>query len=201
MAYSDFKSLRQLKNQFGINDDYAKLFQNITPIEPSDYLKNDLEEALDIPSSFSEKAKSELIITPILKELRRKNKHFNFFSGYSFDVDISTGLNGFCDYLMSHVAKSIEIKAPVFCIVEAKNRTVEEGYAQAGAEMIAARKFNDGEGLPTPIIYGCVTNAEVWSFLKLEGNTLFIDEVRYYSTNENIAELLGVMLYIINQYD
>ena len=61
MAYSDFKSLRQLKNQFGVTDDYAKLFHNIIPVEPSDYLRNDLEEAQDIPSSFSEKQSLNLL--------------------------------------------------------------------------------------------------------------------------------------------
>ncbi len=38
---------------------------------------------------------------------------------------------------------SIDIKAPVFCVVEAKNRTVEEGLAQAGASMLAAALFNE----------------------------------------------------------
>jgi len=42
-------------------------------------------------------------------------------------------LYGFCDYLLSTHTQTLEINSAVFCIVEAKNRAVAEGFAQAGA--------------------------------------------------------------------
>ena len=66
---------------------------------------------------FSEKSKSEHIITPILKETFRQNiGRATYFSGYTFDVDTATNLNGICDYIFTRNAESIEIKAPIFCL-------------------------------------------------------------------------------------
>ena len=92
----------------------------------------------------------------------------------------------------------VEIEAPVFCLVESKNKTPDEGYGQCAAEMYAARIFNQQMGDPYETIYGVVTNAFEWVFLKLEGNTIYIDKERYF-INE-LSLLLGVMQHIINQY-
>ena len=52
-------------------------------------------------------------------------------------------------------------------------------------------------GEPREIIYGAVTNAYDWVFMKLEGNTVFIDKTRYYLND--LPKLLGILQYIINQ--
>ena len=95
MAYSDFTTIRQVEKQFGVRQIKKKVFTDIKENLPSPRLLEELEEAEDLPL-FSEKAKSELIIMPILKEIRRKNRTFNIFSGYSFDVDKAQSLNGIC---------------------------------------------------------------------------------------------------------
>ncbi len=82
-----------------------------------------------MPLYNSEKAKSELLIMPILKKIRRNNKFLNIFSGYNFEVNGSVGLNGFYDYLLSTDTQSLEVNSAVFCIVEAtggipQNRSV-----------------------------------------------------------------------------
>ena len=141
MAYSDFTTIRQVEKQFGVRQIRKQVFTDIKENLPSPRLLEELEEAEDLPL-FSEKAKSELIIMPILKEIRRKNRTFNIFSGYAFDVDKAQSLNGICDYILSSNLESIEIKSPIFCLVEAKNKTIEEGIGQAAAEMIAAKLFN-----------------------------------------------------------
>lgn len=201
MAYSDFTQVSQLEDKFGIEQKLTRLFKNVTPIEPSNILKNELQESFSLPL-LTEKAKSELLIAPIFKELRRYN-HFSisFYSGYLFDVQPENGLTGYCDYLFTTETQSIDIKAPVFCIVEAKNRSVEEGIAQAGASMIAAKIFNERKQRPTQAIFGCVTTAYEWIFLKLSGNTLEIDITQRYSLEEHsLPYLLGALQGIVQEF-
>ena len=82
--------------------------------------------------------------------------------------------------------------------MESKNKTPDEGFAQCAAEMYAARLFNKQTNEPIETIYGAVTNAYDWVFLKLEGDTIFIDKDRYYLNN--LENLLGVLQFIANQY-
>ena len=164
MAYSDF-TLSKLQRKFGIEYHRDNLFHlSMNKIMPSERLKMDVDEGLLMPV-FSEKAKSELLITPIFREIRRTNHNkFTFFSGFSFDVDTQKELNGICDFLLTRKPDAIEINDPVFCLVEAKNRTIEEGFGQCAAEMYAAFLFNKEFGTASPIVYGCVINAFEWVF-------------------------------------
>ena len=71
-----------------------KLFDQINPIEASDFLKSLLEKNL-LRNLRTEKAKSELIISPILNELEdRNNNLFGYYSGYNFDVDKAVAATG-----------------------------------------------------------------------------------------------------------
>ena len=198
MAYSDF-TVTKFEQRFNIRQTRAELFaQPIQAVQPSALLTETISSAERMPL-FSEKAKSEMLIAPILLEILRQNEfRFTIFSGFSFDIDPSTGLNGLCDFLLSTEPDSIEIKAPVFCIVEAKNRTIEEGIGQCAAEMYAARLFNAASEKPTPVVYGTVTNAYDWVFLRLEKQTLTVDRDRYYLGN--LPRLLGVLQTIIEYY-
>ena len=83
MAYSDFTTIRQVEKQFGVRQIRKQVFTDVKQTLPSPRLLEELQEAEDLPL-FSEKAKSELIIMPILKEIRRKNRTFNIFSPYFF---------------------------------------------------------------------------------------------------------------------
>lgn len=199
MAYSDFVSISELEDRFGIIQKRKNIFPNIAAILPSERLLMDLEDAEMVPIN-TEKAKSEHLIVPILKETLRRNRNFSYFSGFLFDVDKNSGLSGFCDYIFSTETDAIEIKSPVFCIIEAKNRSLEEGYAQAGAEMIATQIFNEKKGKPTPVVYGCVTNAFDWSFLELENQTLWIDTERYYLETNSLAHILGILQSIVTAF-
>ena len=159
MAYSDFTTLRQVEKAFNIRHTIASFLAHTTPELPTEKLRFDLQEAAEMPLHASEKAKSELLIMPVLREVRRQSGNFfNIFSGYQFEVNKDLGLTGICDYLFTTHPRTNRIKSPVFCAVEAKSRSVEEGIAQAGAEMIAARFFNERENTPTPVVFGCVTD-------------------------------------------
>jgi hypothetical protein len=176
MAYNKFKKLEQLRKELGIKDLVRAWLPKKNPtVSISDKLLDALADAEKEPLG-TEKAKSEYIIVPVLKELRRNNPgRFNTFSGYEFNVDSKQGPAGYCDFIFSAEAERAEITAPIFCLVEAKNDNVEKGIAQCGAEMYAAYLYNEIEGSPRDIIYGCVTTAFSWAFLKLEHQTLYID--------------------------
>jgi hypothetical protein len=176
MAYTSFRKLEQLRKSFGIEDIQSQWMpKTFTPVNVSDHLLQNLLDAQE-ESLRTEKAKSEYVIAPILKELRRNNRNrFSSFSGFELSVDKERGLTGFCDFILSAEPNKVEISAPIFCLVEAKKDDVEKGTAQCGAEMYAAKLYNEQEGKPRKVIYGCVTTAFSWCFLKLEDNTLYID--------------------------
>ncbi|NEO97153.1 MAG: hypothetical protein F6K58_00225 [Symploca sp. SIO2E9] len=194
MAYSDFK-LPDLKMQFSLElKEQSDLFSDRLEVRCSDYLdvtlKYNLPLAVDINT---EKARSELIIAPILLEMRRQlNNQVSLFSGVDFNVDNARGLNGVCDFLVSSSTEQLFITAPVMTLVEAKNENIKGGLGQCGAEMIAAKLFNEQEENNIKIIYGTVTTGTLWRFLKLEGSVIYIDTVEYYIGN--IDKILGILL-------
>ncbi len=196
MAYSDF-TFPKLRKEYGIEQEDATLFEHIVTVAPTSRLQQDIEDAKLLPL-YSEKAKSEAIIFPILRELRLKNPFITIFSGYALSIEKYKELSGTPDFLISAKARTIVPQSPIFCLFESKNKDPEEGFAQCAAEMYAARLFNQENNEPYETIYGVVTNAYDWVFLKLEGNTVFIDKERYF-LNE-LPKLLGILQFIINQY-
>jgi hypothetical protein len=71
VAYSDF-SVRKVKQTFGITTiEGGSFFPDIEPIAPGSMLTEFLNETLPLAVALqSEKAKSELLISPILVEVR-----------------------------------------------------------------------------------------------------------------------------------
>ncbi|MCE9565524.1 MAG: hypothetical protein K8U57_26175 [Planctomycetes bacterium] len=84
----------------------------------------------------------------------------------------------------------------MFAAVEAKKEDISGGLGQCAAEMVAIRMFNENEKSPLPAVFGCVTSGNLWRFLKLEGNTLFIDKTEYYLSA--LPKLLGILVSIAN---
>ncbi len=200
MAYNKFKKLAQLDQILGVKDLMQTWMPKyFAPTSVSNHLLENLEDAKN-EHLDTEKAKSEFVITPVLKELRRNNPNkFSTFSGYAFEVDTSKDLNGFCDFILSAAANRSEIVAPIFCLVEAKNDNVNRGLAQCGAEMYAARLFNQQKGKPCEVMYGCVTTAFLWCFLKLENNTLYIDPNYVPLTFAEPHKVLAVLQWILDE--
>jgi hypothetical protein len=83
-------------------------------------------------------------------------------------------------------------------VYEAKNDSIEDWYGQCGAEMYAARLFNQQKGNDIHTIHGAITNGFTWQFLKLEGQTLFIDSQRYGLAN--LPQLLGAIQKVYDFY-
>ena len=194
-SYSHFKS--EDIETLGLSINRKKLFGKFPDISPSELLLQTLAINQQIPTE-SEKAKSELIITPILNEMFVRNpQRFTYFSGYQFNVDEKRGLKGFCDYIISTKYDAAFIESPLVAIVEAKhNQDLPDATPQCVAEMYAAQIFNERKKKPQPVIFGAITNGYEWLFLKLENSQVTLDIERY--GLKNLPELLGVWQIIID---
>ncbi|MBA3921945.1 MAG: hypothetical protein H0X31_09700 [Nostocaceae cyanobacterium] len=199
MAYSDF-TVGKVKQAFGIQTIEGKpFFPAIAPVAPSSTLLEVLEETLPLAVALpSEKAKSELLISPILVEVRKYLKRqVSLFSGQDFTVDASVGLTGICDFLISGSTEQLEIESPVVVLVEAKKADINSGMGQCMAEMVAAQQFNQNAGQQPKPVYGCVTSGILWRFLKLEGKQMTVD-LKDYSLDP-LSDLLGKLVWMCGE--
>ncbi len=197
MAQSYSKFTYDDVNALGIRIIRRPLFNGeVIDLAPSAWLKQSLEFNLRRPMG-TEKAKSELIITPILNEMViRNDEQITFFSGYNFDVDKKQGLKGHVDFMLSHEAQLPYIEAPTFCIVEAKNDNLDNGIPQCIAEMYAAQLFNQQRGKQQEVIFGTVTSGLAWQFMKLTGKEVILDADIYYLNQ--LSHLIGILQIIID---
>ncbi len=195
-SYSDY-TLQHLRELCGIDNTRTRLNLLQETVEPSNLLLQILARNQALPIN-TEKARSELLITPVLTEWLSQNpQKLQYFSGNTFDVDPQRALKGRCDFLFTK-RLSLDIVAPVIAVFEAKDDNVDNWYAQCGSEMFAARLFNEQHNEPYRIIYGAVTDGYEWVFLRLEDTMLHIDAERYYL--RNLSELLGALQTIMNFY-
>ncbi len=194
MSYSDFKTIDQAVAILGLTvEDIPHFFSHVAPIEPSQRLKETLNESLDLAASIStEKARSELVLTPILLEVRRifHNK-IGYFSGNMFNIDESKGLTGSCDFILSASSNQSLITAPVLTLVEAKDNDIRVGLGQCVAQMVAAQIFNTHKGLEQQVVYGAVSTGTNWKFIKLENQIVTIDLTEYFINQLN--QILGIL--------
>jgi hypothetical protein len=204
VAYSDFKTISQVKNSFDLSISLVDLFPNIDRVEPSEYLRMTLKRNLKVAfDNDTEKARSELIIAPLLMDVREMFKgKVSLFSGRDFNVDATKGLNSFCDYILSASEFTLEIEAPVITIVEAKNESTNAGLGQCIAEMVAAQRFNQARDKVIENIYGAVTTGRLWRFLKLDDRTVSIDNEELViedAEDMNISKILAILTQPIEQ--
>lgn len=193
MAYSDF-TLNKFKKAFNLRiDEESDLFATVEAVQPSEYLTTTLDETVELALAINtEKARSEMIITPMLLEVRRKaNYQISLFSGTDFNVDFEKGLNGYCDFILSRSKEQLTINAPVAIIVEAKNENIKAGLGQCGAAMLAAQLFNKQEENNIKTIYGAVTTGDIWKFMKLVDSDVFIDLSNYYI--KDVDKIIGIL--------
>ncbi len=147
----------------------------------------------------TEKARSELIVSQVILEVRKLfHRQISFFSGIEFNVDKDKDLNGFCDFIVSLSSEQLFIKSPVIAIVEAKNENIMSGLGQCGATMVAGKIFNEKEGNSISCSYGAVTSGVAWKFLKLQDDTLFID-LKDYNLEDKPEKVLGIFSAMIEQ--
>jgi len=196
MAFGDF-SLKLAQERFALTtDERTDLFGAIQPVGVPDRLRETLDWWSPLALAMNtEKARSEMIIAPILMEaVRLLGDRANLFSGVAFDVDKDRGLNGTCDFLLSRSPERYFVSHPVLAVVEANKEDIVGGLGQCASAMVAAQVFNEREGTPRPAVFGAVTTGNIWRFLELEGTILSIDAAEYYS--KDVGKVLGILLAI-----
>lgn len=203
MPYSRF-SLKDVKRKLEIQIvENQRLFSGENKAEISDFLKAVLEKYVPLALAVNtEKSRSEWIIAPILAELKDMLKgQISVFSGKRLDVSpetgLETGLDGYCDYIVSLNPEQYYIAAPVLTIVEAKKEDIVEGLGQCIAAMYAAELFNEREDIHIPFIYGAVTTGTNWKFLKLKNKTAYIDTDEYALRPLDI--LMGIFVQMVTE--
>jgi len=197
MAYNNF-SLQEAIGQFDLNLVESPFCESLPPVSPKPEFLNIFEQYLPLAQKAkSEKAKSELLVSPILVELLRlADNQIQLFSGEEFNVDKERGLNGFCDFLLSKSTISSIIQAPIVMLVEAKKGELDLGLGQCTAEMVAAQIFNENEDKTILVVYGCVTSGKLWQFLKLENQDLTLDLHEYQVTP--VERILGILKWMVS---
>ena len=188
-----------IETNFGITiADKVGIFASLPEAEYSELLSQTLQENISLALAINtEKARSELIVTPILVELRKQFQYqISLFSGKEFNVDAEKGLTGFCDFLISRSPEQLLIKAPVITLVEAKNDNIQAGLPQCMAEMIAAQIFNERRNNNISAIHGVVTTGTNWKFLRLSNQIMEVDLNDYYI--DNISKIIGILKYLID---
>jgi hypothetical protein len=198
MAYSNF-TLQQLIKTFNLSlHEASNHFSDRPPQHPSPALATLLQENIDLAIAINtEKARSEMLIAPVLWDVRRQCKHpISLFSGSEFSIDPDQGLTGVCDFILSKSSEQLLIASPVVTLVEAKNENLKSGLPQCIAEMIAAQMFNQQENNDIPAIYGVVTSGTLWRFLQLVQTDVYIDLSEYHIKAE-LPTILGILLHAL----
>ena len=194
MSYSDF-TLDGACRAFTLDlDEYQEFFEGIGEIPVSSLLRAVLDEQVPLATAIhTEKGRSELIVAPILVEVRKLVNHrISLFSGIDFPVSPSQGLNGTCDFIFAASPVQLFLRAPVMTVVEAKNDNIKSGLGQCVATMVGARMFNEREQEGPSTIHGAVTTGSLWKFLKLEAGTVFIDRPEYYL--DRVGTILAILV-------
>lgn len=198
MGFSNFK-LADIVKKFDLKiNQNTDIFANIPEIAKSDYLEFVLANYLPLAVNINtEKARSEMIIAPILLDVKQKiQPKISLFSGKDLTVDPSQELNGECDFIISLSPEQLFITAPIITLVEAKKEDIIGGLGQCAAQMLGAQIFNQREENKISSVYGAVTTGTVWRFLRLSDRLLDIDNKEYYIGD--VCKILGIFHWIIS---
>jgi hypothetical protein len=200
MAYTDF-TLEGSLERFGLHLEVRQLVEKVVPQVLPDHIRTFISQGFALSlRGGSEKARSEFVVAPMLLAVRQiLGERITIHSGLRFDVDKKVGLVGECDFLISSGNNfPMLVNSAVLSVVEAKKQDIELGLGQCIAQMVAAQQFNIRKKTGIERVYGCVTNAEAWQFLRLEGQELGFDRERYVLTPQNFEVDAGVLLGVFD---
>ena len=180
MSYSQFTIAKAIE-QFSLSlVETQNLLPDTLEVSLSPYLQEFITKNLQLAIALNtEKARSELVICPVLLSVKENVRNISLFSGEELNVDPSLGLNGVCDFIISQSPEQSYLKAPVVLVVEAKKEDLKAGIGQCIAEMVAALKFNNLHDNNIDTVYGAVTTGTLWRFLKLHQSILTLDLNEY----------------------
>ena len=140
----------------------------------------------------TEKARSELLIMPVLAEFyRQAQQYISLFSGHELNIDRANGLAGEIDFLISRSLSRSIITAPVVAVAEAKRDDFTKGSAQCIGQMIGARLFNQRHNQEMEV-FGVITNGTIWEFARFAREDLV--EVSGDFTIQDPEKIMGLLL-------
>lgn len=189
MAFSDFKTIADVQKRYKIK--YAEVnfivSQELSP--PETFLKDFEFSKENIDIFTSEASRSEIIISPLLREVYK-----NHYRGYSFWIQKSIAydetLSGTPDYIFSQrseLGKTV-LEKPIVIVVEAKKNDFDQGWGQCLAELVASQKINDNS---QRAVYGIVTDGNLWQFGRLIADTFTKNSENF--TIDKLPRLYGAL--------
>jgi hypothetical protein len=193
MAFTDFKSIAQVQQEYNIR--YSEeSFISYFDLKPSEHFREEFEFNLENIDVFtSEASRCENVIYPILREVYKSFvDKYTLWSHKSISYD--NKLTGTPDYLIStrsELGKTI-LGFPLVVVVEAKQNNFIEGWGQCLAELIAAQKMNKNEEKP---IYGIVTDGELWQLGRLLLDVFTKEKTRIAITD--LDKLFGAIAFLL----
>jgi hypothetical protein len=191
MTYSEF-TIEEVRRTFALTLRDQPFFAEIGRVEPLSWLTHVLRQGRDL-AILSEKARSEFIVAPVLMACRELfQERIHVFSGVRLDAAPHRGLKGECDFIVARTATALALQGPLLVVLEAKKNDIEEGLGQCAAQMLGARVYNEQDGWPVPVVYGCVTTGTEWQFLRLAGLEVVLHPRRL--RIEETGELLWFLL-------
>jgi len=193
MPYSQFSTPEEAIDRFNLVIHTARLFTDLEGISPSYELETAIDRYLPLAVNIrTEKARSELIITPVLLEIRTLfQDRIGYFSGKTFNADPDENLNGECDFILSGDSNQVIIQAPILTIVEAKNADIGLGLGQCIAQMVGVWRFNQQHNMSHTVL-GAVTTGTEWKFMRLNDRSLEIDLDEYLLPMQ-MPRVLGIL--------
>ena len=190
MAFSDFKTISEVQEKFGITYAMNDFVGTDEILKPSEHFLQEFEFCMQHINVFaSETSRCEAVIFPILKEVYKGyTDRYALWSGKSIAYDET--LKGTPDYLIatqSELGMSV-VGKPLIILVEAKKNDFEQGWGQCLAELIAAQKIN---GDPDTPVCGIVTDGTLWQFGRLAGDAFIQNRTNF--TLDNLPVLFGAV--------
>ncbi|RKZ47609.1 MAG: hypothetical protein DRR16_20055 [Candidatus Parabeggiatoa sp. nov. 3] len=194
MSFSEFKSISEVQKAYKIKYEDG-LFISEKEVALSQGFIEDFEfnkENIDIFSS--EASRSELIISPLLREMyKNHSEKYSFWIQKSIVFDAV--LSGTPDYIFSKkssLGKTV-LETPIVIVVEAKKNDFEQGWGQCLAELVASQKINENVEKP---VYGIVTDGNLWQFGRLKIDIFTKNEKNY--TIDNSSRIYGALEFLAN---
>ena len=193
MSYRDFTLTDVIERFSLVTREEGDIFADRLTIEPSALLVEILRTNIPLAIAVdNEKVRSELIVAPVLLELKRLHPtSISFFSGVDLTADVDAGLTGTCDFLFSFGPEQTYAKAPIVTLVEAKRDDLDTGVGQCAAEMVGARLFNERAKNPIGTVYGVVTTGHKLEVHEPRGGTLSLDLAEI--SIRDLGKILGIL--------
>lgn len=170
------------------------LFENTEPLQPSPWLNETLEITRPIVSK-SEQSRSVFVISNIILEFyKRSDLNIFVYTEQKLNED---GLIGHLDYILARRPPMSSETDEYKVVMEVKKagsgyRNFRRNFGQLMAQMIAIQCFNTKNRSEVSNVYGVLTNAEEWHFMKLTDDEFQVD-TRKYRIDKQRKLILGIL--------